>query len=226
MEMWFVWGFLGILAYSGVLMNFFAWAVESEKFSKYRIRTPTSYRISRTKRAINIGLNGTLSLVFFFAVFYHFHESLIDFEGVTPVMMIFGEVMGALLLYDFMYYFLHRAMHYPKVMKYVHGVHHYVRFPTSPESIYLHPAENLAGLALLLFAVFIIGPVSGISLLLILFIHHSVNILVHSNLVFPSPFCRLFNFWAVKHDFHHGKHLNRNFASIFPFWDQMFGTYQ
>lgn len=226
MEMWFVWGFLGILAYSGVLMTFFAWAVQSEQLSKYRIRTPTKYRISKAKRATNIGLNGTLSLVFFWAVFYHFNEQLMHFNQGAPLVMMFGEVLGSLLLYDFMYYFLHRAMHNPKVMKYVHGVHHYARFPTSPESIYLHPVENLAGLSLLLFAVVLVGPVSAYSLLAILFIHQSVNILVHSNLVLPSPVFRLLNFWATKHDFHHGKYLNKNYASIFPFWDQMFGTYK
>ena len=226
MERWFVWGFLIILAYDGFLMALFSWMVQSQKFSQYRIRTPTTYRITKTQKAINISLNGLLSLSFFAAVFYHLHEYLMYFDQRASAVLMFGEVLGSLLLYDFMYYFLHRGMHHPKVMKYVHGVHHYARFPTSPESIYLHPAENLAGLALLLFAVSVVGPISAASLLLVLFIHQSVNILVHCNLVLPHPAFRLINFWATKHDFHHGKHLNKNYASIFPFWDQMFGTYR
>jgi len=213
-----------ILAFDGVLMSFMAWAAQSSSLKQYRIRTPTTYRIPKLKKAINIGLNGMLSMVFFAAMLYHFGDYLMDDEPVNGV-AIFGEVLASLLLYDFLYYFLHRGMHHPKFMKYVHGVHHYVRFPTSTESIYLHPVENLAGLGLLCIAMMLVGPISAVSFLIVFFIHSTVNILVHSNLVLPHPAFKLFNFWAVKHDLHHGKHLNRNYASIFPFWDQMFGTY-
>lgn len=213
-----------ILAFDGVLMSFMAWAAQSSSLKQYRIRTPTTYRIPKLKKAINIGLNGMLSMVFFAAMLYHFGDYLMDDEPVNGV-AIFGEVLASLLLYDFMYYFLHRGMHHPKFMKYVHGVHHYVRFPTSTESIYLHPVENLAGLGLLCIAMMLVGPISAVSFLIVFLIHSTVNILVHSNLVLPHPAFKLFNFWAVKHDLHHGKHLNRNYASIFPFWDQMFGTY-
>jgi len=212
-----------ILVFDGILMSGMAWAAQSSSLKKYRIRTPTTYRIPKAKKAINIGLNAMLSMSFFAAVFYHFGDYIIGSERVSGV-TVFGEVLASLMLYDFMYYFLHRGMHHPKLMKYVHGVHHYVRFPTSTESIYLHPAENLAGLGLLCIAMAIIGPISALSFLIVFFIHSTVNILVHSNLDLPHPVFKLFNFWAKKHDLHHGKHLNRNYASIFPFWDQMFGT--
>lgn len=213
-----------ILLFDGVLMFFMAWAAQSSSLKRYRIRTPTTYRIPKAKKAINISLNATLSLVFFAAVLYHFGDALI-YDGPVRGVTLFGEVLASLLLYDFMYYFLHRGMHHPKFMKYVHGVHHYVRFPTSAESIYLHPAENLAGLGLLCIAMAIVGPVSAVAFLIIFFIHSTVNILVHANLNLPHPAFKLLNFWAIKHDIHHGKHLNRNYASIFPFWDLMFGTY-
>ena len=213
-----------ILTFDGVLMGTMAWAAQSSSLKKYRIRTPTTYRIPKAKKVINIGLNAMLSMVFFAAVLYHFGDAIIGAPRAGAV-TIFGEVLASLLLYDFMYYFLHRGMHNPKLMKYVHGVHHYVRFPTSTESIYLHPAENIAGLGLLCIAMAIVGPISALSFLIVFFIHSTVNILVHSNLDLPHPAFKLFNFWAKKHDLHHGKHLNRNYASIFPFWDLMFGTY-
>lgn len=207
-----------------MLMTLLTWAATSTSLSKYRIRTPETYRIPKAKKVTNIGLNSLLSLSFFAAVFYHF-ESQLFYADVPGGVTIFGEVLASLLLYDFMYYFLHRGMHHPKLMKYVHGVHHFVRFPTSSESIYLHPLENVAGLGLLCLAMVIIGPVSWVSFLVIFFVHSTANILVHSNLVLPYRGFKLFNFWAKKHDLHHGKHLNRNYASIFPFWDLMFDTY-
>jgi len=217
-----------ILAFDGFIMTFFSWAVQSPRFARYRIRTPSRQRISNLRKVVNIGLNGILALSFFAFVLTYFGDAVIADQSLTtavPGVLVFGEVLAALMLYDFMYYFLHRGMHHPKLMKYVHGVHHYVRFPTSAESIFLHPVENLAGLGLLCLAIAIVGPVTPLSFLLVFFVHHVVNILVHSNLVLPHPVFKLFNFWAVKHDIHHGKHLNRNYASIFPFWDQMFGTY-
>jgi sterol desaturase/sphingolipid hydroxylase (fatty acid hydroxylase superfamily) len=213
-----------ILAFDGILMTFYSWAATSSSLAKYRIRTPETYRIPKSKKFTNISLNGILSMVFMGAIFFYFGDQLIH-DGEASGVTIFGEVLASLLLYDFMYYFLHRGMHHPKVMKYVHGVHHYVRFPTSSESIYLHPLENVAGLGLLCLAMILIGPVSAAAFLIIFFVHSTVNIIVHCNLVLPWGVFKLFNFWAKKHDLHHGKHLNRNYASLFPFWDLMFDTY-
>lgn len=213
-----------ILAFDGVLMAFYAWAAESDRLKKYRIRTPTTYRIPYLKRVMNVTLNSILSLVFLAAMFYYADTHLIYGETASGVTL-FGEVLASLLLYDFMYYFMHRGMHHPKVMKYVHGVHHYVRFPTAQESIYLHPLENIAGLGLLTGAMILLGGISGTAFLIAFFIHSTANIIVHCNLVLPHGVFKLFNFWALKHDLHHGKHLNRNYASLFPFWDQMFGTH-
>lgn len=213
-----------ILVFDGILVAILMWAVTSEKYRKYRIRTPKANRIPQNRKIINIALNAILSLVFLFFIIETFNASLMSWQPEKSI-TIFGEVVAALLLYDFMYYFLHRGMHHPKVMKYVHGVHHFVRFPTAMESIYLHPAENLAGLGLLMLSIAILGPISIEAFCIIFFFHSTFNILVHSNLNLPHPAFKLFNFLAIKHDIHHGKHLNRNYASITPFWDLLFGTY-
>lgn len=213
-----------ILVFAGMLMAGLMWAVNSKKYGKYRIRTPKTYRIPQSKKMINVTLNSTLSLVLLFAIIQTFNTSLFHFNGAKGV-TIFGEVLASLLLYDFCYYFMHRGMHHPKAMKFVHGVHHYVRFPTSIESIYLHPAENIAGLSLLMGSIALVGPISVEAFLIVFFIHSTFNILVHSNLVLPHPAFKFFNFLALKHDLHHGKHLNKNYASLTPFWDLMFGTY-
>jgi len=44
--------------------------------------------------------------------------------------------------------------------------------------------------------------------------------------VVPHPAFKLTNYWVIRHDRHHYKHLNTNFASIFPYWDMMFGTHK
>lgn len=218
------WIIVAVLAVNAVLTSVLMWAVNSKQYSKYRLRVPTKQRIPPSKKYLNAGLNGILSVVFITFLIYYFGDSLYHKETDSAWVMIY-EFFATLLLYDFMYYFLHRAMHIPKAMKFVHGVHHYVRFPTAIESTYLHPAENFAGLGLLFIAMAIVGPVSLTSFAAIFLVYTTMNVIVHCNLVFPHPAFTFFNFIVKKHDIHHGKHLNRNYSSLTPFWDYMFGTY-
>lgn len=211
-----------ILVFDGVLMGVLTWAASSPRFAAWRIRTPTTPQIAPRLKTINTMLNNTLSLAIFAAYFYFLGERTL-YAGWPSATVLLGEVLGVLLLYDFMYYFFHRAMHLRRVMRYCHAVHHRVRFPTSSESIFLHPLENLGGLGLLILAIVILGPISTVSFLVMFLLHSSINIIVHSNLLIPHPAFRLFNFWVEKHDIHHHRARN-NYASIFPFWDQAFGT--
>jgi sterol desaturase/sphingolipid hydroxylase (fatty acid hydroxylase superfamily) len=215
------WG--AILVFSGLLMAWLKWAAtRSPRFARYRERPPQVPPLDPTLKAVNVALNNTLSLVLYAAFFWFLGERLIapGWPGATAFL---GEVLGVLLLYDLMYYFFHRGMHVRGVMRYCHAVHHRVRSPLPDESIFVHPLELIGGLGLLGLALAVLGPVSAPSFLAIVFVHSTVNIIVHSNLRFPHPALRLFNFWVEKHNVHHQKARN-NYASIFPFWDQAFGT--
>ena len=221
----FIMAMLGIGVWAGFLMVLLQWMVLSDKYKKYRIRTPENVTIPLGRKVVNVGLNMIWSLLIIFAFFYFFTSNLVDFKSRAGGLTIFGETLAVLMLYDFMYYFMHRTFHHPKLMKFVHGIHHRARFPTAFESIFLHPVETFGGLGLVFLSTFILGPISPVSMWLVIFIHTTANILVHANMILPGRIFILSNFWAQKHDYHHGKHLNKNYASIFPFWDLMFGTY-
>ncbi|MGB1580693.1 MAG: sterol desaturase family protein [Nevskiales bacterium] len=213
---------IAILAFDGVLVAWLSWAVTSKKYGKYRIRPTQPNRIPIPRKHINVALNNLLALLIFIAYFMYLGEATL-YAGWPGTTRFLGEVLGVLMLYDLTYYFYHRWMHYPKVMKAIHGVHHFVRQPSANESVYLNPLEQMGALAILIASIWLLGPISSTSFLVIFFIYSSVNIIVHSNLIFPHPAFRLFNFWVEKHDIHHGK-IRYNYASIFPFWDQAFGT--
>lgn len=195
------------------------------KLKDNRLRPPKPNRVTLNTKIINVIGNSIVALAIIFGSLYMGGESMIYAGEAASMLTIFGEVLAVLLVYDFMYYFLHRGMHHPKVMKQVHGVHHYIRHPTAFESVYVHPLEGIAGVGLLMFAVLLLSPISATSFILIFFIYTTVNILVHANIRINHPLFKLSNYWAQRHDIHHGTQLNRNYASIFPFWDQMFGTY-
>ena len=82
--------------------------------------------------------------------------------------------------------------------------------------------ENLIQLVNIIGSIFY-GTILGM-FLVAFFIYTSVNILVHANIRLNHPVFKLANYWAVRHDIHHGTQLNKNYASIFPFFDQFFDT--
>lgn len=218
-------GLCFVFAAMGLLNAASQWALHSEAFQRFRIRTPAVPRPPSPVKVANIAGNSVVSLSCYLAVLYFGSAFLI--REAPPTALRWGwEVLSALLLYDFLYYVMHRALHRPRLMRWIHGVHHRVRHPTAMEALYMHPAENVAGLSLLFASIGIVGPVSPASFLTIAFAHSFVNIVTHTNLVLPHPAFRLTNHWAVRHDHHHYRHLNANYASIFPFWDLMFGTYR
>jgi sterol desaturase/sphingolipid hydroxylase (fatty acid hydroxylase superfamily) len=224
MDATFFAAFAAILAFDGVLMAWFEWAVTSARFGKYRIRPPQNPPVPPAQKLVNTSLNNVLSLAILGAFFFFLGERSL-YPGWPGATRLLGEVLGVLLLYDVTYYAFHRLMHVRKLMRYCHNVHHRVRSTTSSVSIFIHPLENLGGVGLLVLALWLVGPISTVSFLVMFAVYSVANIVVHSNLVFPHPAFRLFNFWAQKHDIHHHKARN-NYASIFPFWDQAFGTYE
>lgn len=213
-----------ILVFDAVLLTALTWALRSPRFAHARIQPPGQNRMSPLRRMINTNLNNFMALSIFVLFLYHLGDRVLvpGWPGVTRLL---GETLGVLLIYDFGYYVYHRALHHPRLMRLVHGVHHHVRFPSAAESNYLHPAEQIGALSLLLGVMVLLGPISAASFLTIFFIYSTANIIVHSNLVFRHPALRLFNFWSERHDIHH-RQVKHNYASIFPFWDQAFGTFR
>ena len=133
------------------------WAVYSERFRQYRVRTPVRDPLPVVPRYLNIAMNLTLSLAIYFAVLYVGAEYLF-YDAMPGFALFVGEVLA--------------------------------------------------------------------SLLTVLVVHAFVNIVVHTGLVLPHPAFRLTNYWVIRHDRHHYKHLNTNFAQIFPFWDMLFATHK
>ena len=200
------------------------WASVAPKYRRFRIRTSVSDTLGPHK-FIRIALNGALSVGLYAACIIA-GDGILYHAGGTTILRVCAETLGVLLLYDCMYYFMHRALHVRMLMKLIHGVHHRVRFAEAMDGLYVHPAEMIAGMALLFAAMAILGPVSTPSLLLVVFLHSVANIATHTNLVLPHPVFAIANFWAIRHDHHHASHRNANFASIFPVWDLMFRTYK
>jgi len=214
---------LGVFAFDGALLTFLAWAYHAKRFEPYRISMKLSMKTPSLKRVINIAYIAVLSVATVFGMTYALFRFRMNHGAVSLGRAVF-EVLAILLVYDFAYYWLHRAMHTTRGMRWIHGRHHEVRNPTAMESFYLTPLEMFAGLGLLCSVAAILGPVSMYSFIAVFFIHSTLNITVHSGLDSRSLFLWPIDFLTRKHYLHHAGDYDKNYASLTPFWDMLFGT--
>jgi len=211
------------LAINAIVIAVFAWAYFSPRFADKRINTKTTMREPWGKRIRVMSVTSVLSLAAVFGTAYVFQDYLIATTSAS-----WGKIVGqaalVLLVYDFLYYFLHRIMHIKKLMKFVHGVHHRARNPSALESFYLHPVELFAGVFLMYACVALVGPIDVYAFGIVFFVYSTLNIVVHSGLIFGGALAYPIDFLARKHHIHHNGDFDKNFSSLTPLPDLLFGT--
>ena len=213
----------GILLFNGLLLALLSWAYHSPRFAAYRISTKQSMKVPAKKRLRVMVEIGALSVLLVAGFTYLLYPRLV-YAGAAPPWRIALEAAGVLLLYDFAYHVLHRAMHTKRLMRLVHGVHHRARNPSAAESFFLHPLELLAGLSLMIGTTVLVGPIHVHAFYAVFFVYTTFNILVHSGLAFPSRLLWPINALARKHHIHHEVDFSKNLSSLTPLPDLIFRT--
>lgn len=217
------------LALSPVLLGTLAWAFRSPRFAAMRIVPGAGMQVAWPHRMRAMSTTSTLSLAIVLGALY-FGYGLLIAESARPAWIIALEAVSILVVYDFAYYWLHRAMHHPRLLKAVHGVHHRARNPSALESLYQHPLELVAGLTLLFAATFVVGRLFGAGGVhpaafgAAFFVYSMLNVLVHSGLDSGAVLLRPIDFLTRKHHVHHHDDPNKNYATLTPLPDWLFGT--
>ena len=173
-------------------------------------------------------LNALLSLGLVGGLTYGLYPYLFA-EGPASLTRIAWEGLAMLALYDFFYYLVHRyPFHEWKVLRSVHAVHHVVKTPSAADSLYLHPIETTLGLSLLWICaglvVAVAGPLSIYSFGWAFFVYSMLNVVIHSGLRLPAfPFAPI-NYLTERHQKHHVGMNAKNYSSVTPTFDLLFGT--
>ncbi len=215
---------LGItLAFDAALLVWLAWAFRAPAFARHRISASVKLKVSPLSRIVNVIVSSSLSLVAVLGATYFGFAALLTTRA-TPAWLIALQAIGILLVYDFAYYGLHRGMHHKKLMRWVHGVHHRAKTPSALESFYLHPLELLAGLGLLLASAWLVGPVHVYAFAAAFFVYSTLNISIHSGLDFGKRWLAPIDALTRKHHVHHHDDFGKNYASLTPLPDWLFGT--
>ncbi|NJK31351.1 MAG: sterol desaturase family protein [Deltaproteobacteria bacterium] len=210
------------LAASGVLMLLlhFAYASGSGTFARIKLYADKPKRLSWDHSARNIATNMALTGGLSTLYTLRFRDYLIDVAPASALTSA-GQALAAILLYDLLYYLMHRyLLHEWKLLRSVHVVHHQNKHPTALESLYGHPFEFFMGVTLLMLCTAIVGPVSLPAFAVIFGVFSFLNLLIHSGLDFGGPV----GYMIRKHVRHHAGMKAGNYGSITPLPDLLFGT--
>ncbi len=219
-------GLLGIYIWTGLLTGAAVVLYRSQWAQGKRIREQTDPRtIKGARLAKHLVGNGTLSGIFTFGVPLVLYGQFFS-PAQTSWWVGATQIIALLVLYDFLYYFLHRdILHGPLQM--VHAVHHQARFPQACDSLYLHPVETILGLLVWSGCIAIItaiSPMHPTAFLIALWLYTTINVVVHWGLETRWPVFAYFDFMARKHDAHHVNMRAKNYASLSTLPDIVFGT--
>jgi len=137
------------------------------------------------------------------------------------------SVVALILLHDTYFYWTHRFMHWKKIFKYVHHVHHKSTNPSPWAAFSFHPTEAVIEAGIVPLVAFFM-PLHSLAILVFLFYMTFLNVLGHLGFeLFPKFFVR--SSWTnwhnttTHHNMHH-KYFNCNYGLYFNWWDKWMGT--
>jgi sterol desaturase/sphingolipid hydroxylase (fatty acid hydroxylase superfamily) len=218
------WMLCVVLLLSGLLLLAAKLAYHWPALAAARIHPEPGRKLRGARLYPRVFANMVLSGALVFVLVYVLYPWLIA-EGAPSWGRLGLDVFLVLLLYDFLYYLMHRFLfHEWSVLRRVHVVHHAVRHPHAIDSLYLHPVETFLGVVLLIACCLVVGPVHPVSFCVAFAVYSFLNILVHSGLDLPCFPLRALSYLARKHDIHHTSMKGGNYASLTPVFDKLFGT--
>ncbi len=141
-----------------------------------------------------------------------------------PLWVVLAQLVFFVFLDDFLFYWMHRTLHHPRLYKRIHAVHHRVVTPCAATGHYMHPVEYVLTASLMLLGPLLVGAHVGVLYAWVV-IRQWEAAEGHCGYSFPwSPTNWLPAFDGPDHhDFHH-KRFRGNFAGYLPWTDRVFGT--
>lgn len=168
--------------------------------------------------AIIFAFAGTLILIFWQRGISQLYTQLTWWD----LLWIPASYFLSLFIHETYYYWLHRWMHQPKVIRHFHHIHHNSLYTSSFTSFSFHPIEG-ALQAIFLPVLILVLPMHFLVMIALLITMSVTAVINHAGVeVYPSdalrsPFFR----WmvgATHHDQHHLKY-RCNYGLYFTFWD-------
>lgn len=218
---------LGAFALFALPLTFIAWR-DPPALRIYRIqRRGPSHPGALVRRGVLTWLANNALLFGVLLAAWPLLRGIVRVHGgpVPPWYVVTGQVLFFIYLDDFLYYWMHRALHrQPWLWRRVHRWHHRIKTPWAVVGHDMHPAEFLATAGLML-----VGPMVLGCHVLVLWIWIVIRQLEaaegHCGYAFPiSPLRFLPGADGPRHhDFHHAK-VQGNYSGFLGWVDGVLGT--
>ena len=152
-----------------------------------------------------------------------FYPNISDY-GWTWFFMAFPVM---LILHDTYFYWMHRAMHHPKLFKLFHLVHHRSTNPSPWAAYAFHPLEAIFEIGIFVIFLFTI-PIHTLHFVIFFLMSIIYNVYGHLGWeIYPKGFNKHWlGKWintSVNHNQHH-QYFKGNYGLYFLFWDRIMGT--
>ncbi|MBX3274598.1 MAG: sterol desaturase family protein [Sandaracinaceae bacterium] len=207
-------GLLSTLSY----FYFFRW--RKERYHPRYVEDPVQIKSALSWSAVSLLGNAVLTTPFHLAVAYGWSEVYYDVSDFGWPWL-FASIGIYLAVTETMIYWVHRALHWGPLWKYVHRPHHSFKQPTSFVGVAFNPLDSFAqGLAHHL-CVFLFPVHVGVYLFFVAFVTVWA-VMIHDRVSFVR--------WkGINYTGHHTVHHwydNYNFGQFFTLWDRLGGTYK
>lgn len=179
------------------------------------------YKVLTIKDHVILVTNATLTVPFI----YHYLKiatTLPSDPSEATVLNTAGYLFLSLFIYDFFYYFFHRALHIPAFYSYVHKHHHALLTPSrgNTDAINTHPFEYLVGMYLHLVPIYFL-PIHRWGAMAFMPVAAVFTTLNHTRWSLHLPF--IWN--SLDHDVHHRVNTC-NYGQYVMLWDYVFNSFQ
>ena len=152
--------------------------------------------------------------------------------GATPWRWgLLAAVVASVVVLDAASYATHRVLHRVPVLWNVHRVHHADFDCDATTALRTHPVEALILNGVHAVVIAVVG-LPALAVLAYGAVAQAANVLEHTNVRIPAAIDRHLRRVLVTPDMHRIHHSaqsgegDTNFATIFPVWDRLFGTYR
>lgn len=223
--------FLALMTGATLVFNFLLFKVPSFAQMREVNRAVDKTKLDRSAFRDAVKLNNrtglAVNLIFYVTVL----PFCISFDA-RPLWRHVVEILGVLLVFDFMYYWTHRSLFHGNLLRKVHALHHQARKPTYVDALYVHPLETTIGLLLFLGSMPIVAAVTGVtlnvfSMVVATFLFTQLNTLNHVYTHFPAKFpFSWIDYITGVHAAHHIDMNHGNYATLTMFYDKLFGTFE
>jgi sterol desaturase/sphingolipid hydroxylase (fatty acid hydroxylase superfamily) len=213
-----------VMALNGIVLGVLQRLGDSSLMTKHRKRKDWPRKVEPREHSTNRLINAAVSTLQIFTMAFVFNDWLFT-QRSTGVVESLIDAACILALYDFGYYLVHRfVFHQWRVGRKIHALHHRILSPYVQDSIFIHPAETVAGLCLFFGCAMLVGPVSIYSFGFSFFIYSAWNLFIHSAFHLPFFPFRTMSSLVTHHDLHHRSMKAGYYASLTPIYDHLFGT--